>query len=136
MVTDPIADFLSQIRNGYLAKKPLVVVYYSKMKEQLAKILIEKGYIKSSKVKSRQLKHNKGEHTILEIELKYTDEKPAVESIKRISSPGRKIYVDAMHIPTVLSGYGIAILSTSKGLMTNKQAKKQKIGGEVICHIS
>ena len=135
MVNDPIGDLLTQIRNGYMAGKQRVVVPHSKLKEELVTILDKKGYIKSSLVKTRTSKTGKSELKMLEIDLKYTATKPAIENVKRISTPGRKIYIDRYHIPRVLSGYGTAVISTSKGLLTDTEARKQGIGGELICQI-
>lgn len=135
MVNDPIGDLLTQIRNGYMAGKERIVVPHSVMKEELVKILHKKEYIQSSRVKTQPSKTGKSTIKVLEIELKYTGNKPSVEEVKRVSKPGRKVYVDKDHIPSVLSGYGTAVISTSKGLLTDREARKQKIGGELICQI-
>ena len=136
MVNDPISDFLTQIRNSYLARKTHVVVSYSKVKEELADVLKKEGYIKDANVKTRMSKHQKKELNIIEIELKYDNGKPAVTTITRASSPGRKLYVGKRNIPYVLSGYGTAVITTSQGLMTDSMARKKHIGGEVVCYIS
>ncbi|KKR72691.1 MAG: 30S ribosomal protein S8 [Microgenomates group bacterium GW2011_GWC1_41_8] len=135
MVNDPIGDLLTHIRNGYMAGKQRVVVPHSKLKVELANIFERKGYIKRLQVKSQVSKSGKSEQKVLEIDLKYTGTKPAMENAKRVSKPGRKIYVDKDHIPSVLSGYGTAVISTSKGLLTDKEARKQGMGGELICQI-
>ncbi|MFC1612384.1 30S ribosomal protein S8 [Patescibacteria group bacterium] len=128
MLTDPISDMLIRIKNAYMAGKRDVIMPSSKVKFNIAKILKENafiGEIKESGDKKKELK----------IELLYKDKKPAIEEVKRISKPGRRIYAGTKELPIVLSGYGIAILSTSKGIMTNKEAKKLKVGGEVICEV-
>lgn len=131
MVTDPIADVLIRIKNGYLARKEVVTVPHSILKESVMSVLERTGYIGKSEVKKQK---SKGGKTIT-ITLKYKDGKPAMANVKRISKPGVRIYVDKYHIPTVMTGYGMAILSTSKGVVTDSEARKQKIGGEVLCHI-
>ena len=135
MVNDPIGDLLTQIRNGYMAGKERIAVPHSKMKEELTKILFKKEFIKSSQIKTQPSKTGKSTLKVLHIELKYTGTKPSMEDVKRVSKPGRKVYVDKDHIPSVLSGYGTAVISTSKGLLTDREARKQRIGGELICQI-
>ena len=128
-VTDPIADFLTRIRNAVKAKKRWVEIPSSKMKEQMAQIMHDYKFIRVFSVE----KDNK--QNILRIYLKYVDGESSITGLKRISKPGLRVYVDKDHIPRVLNGLGIAIISTSKGLMSDKQARKEGIGGEVICHI-
>jgi small subunit ribosomal protein S8 len=131
-MTDPIGDFFIRIKNGYLAGKRQVLVPYSKIKEQLAKILVEEGYLKKcqiSNVKSQMSNKN------LELELKYEGRKPVLTDVKRISKPGLRIYAKAKKIPKVRSGFGITIVSTPQGLMTDTQAGKKNLGGEIICQI-
>ena len=127
-MTDPIADMLTRIRNAQMAKKAEVVIPFSKLKFGIAEILKINGYIGN-------IFEDKDNHE-LKINLKYTqDNLPAIKSIKRVSKPGCKVYVTKDTIPKVLNGFGLAVISTSKGLMTNKQAKKVGLGGEVICEI-
>jgi small subunit ribosomal protein S8 len=131
-MTDPIADLLTRIRNAILARHKVVEAPASNLKKEVARILFEKGYILSYKVVD-------GEGTIktLKIALKYNPKtkKPAIKSIKRVSRPGLRQYVGVDEMPRVLNGLGVAILSTSKGLMTDKEAKKENIGGEVLCYV-
>ncbi len=130
MSSDKIADLLTQIRNAYLAKKQTTTVPYSRLKENLVKIMVAEKYLESYQIveDERGFKH-------LQLHLKYVNNKPALRHIKRISKPGLRIYTTSHKITPVLSGYGIAIISTSKGLMTNIEAKKQHIGGEVLCEL-
>jgi len=130
-MSDPIGDMLIRIKNGYRARKQIVEVPYSKIKEEIAKILVKEGYLKNVKCQMSNVKSGK----ILRIELKYEGKKPAIEEVKRISKPGVRIYAKAGKIPKVKFGFGITILSTSKGIMTDKQAKKENLGGEVICQV-
>jgi small subunit ribosomal protein S8 len=133
---DPIADMFTRIRNASAVKKSEIVLPLSKLKLEVAKILETEGWVKKTAIIPGGLD---GKHTRfdeLQIQLKYRKNgKPQISSIKRISRPGLRIYVGHDEIPTVLNNYGMAILSTSRGLMTNKEAKKQKIGGEVLGEI-
>jgi small subunit ribosomal protein S8 len=122
---DPIADALIRIKNGYSVGKPEVNVRYSKLVFKLMKLLQEEGYVADAKEKGREI----------EILLKYDLRKPAVTDVKRISKPSLRVYKGVSELPTVLNGLGIAIISTPKGLMTEKQAKKLKIGGEVLAFV-
>lgn len=131
MLSDPIADFLARIKNGYLSKKKEIFVPYSKIKENLAKILVEEGYLTNSK--KQEAKSKKQDELVLT--LKYEGKKQALTDIQRVSKPGLRIYVGKTKIPKVLGGLGIAIVSTSKGLMTDKEARKKWLGGEVICKV-
>ena len=131
MLSDPIADFLARLKNGYLAKKRQIFVPYSKIKENLAKILVEEGYLTNSK--KQKAKSKKQDELVLT--LKYEGKKPALTDIQRVSKPGLRIYVGKTKIPKVLGGLGIAIVSTPRGLMTDKEARKKWLGGEVICKI-
>lgn len=135
MVNDPIGDVLTQIRNGYMAGKQRIIVPHSNLKEELIRILEKKGYVHGVKVQTMASPSSRSERKVLEIDLKYTGTKPSMENVKRVSKPGRKIYVDKYHIPSVLSGYGTAVISTSKGLLTDTEARKQGVGGELICQI-
>jgi len=131
VVNDPIGDMLIRIKNGYLARKDVVEVPYSRMKEEIAKILAKEGYLRNVKSQMSNVKTGK----ILRIELKYEGKRPAIEEVKRISKPGVRIYARAGEIPRVKYGFGITIVSTSKGIMTDKEAKKKNLGGEVICQV-
>ncbi|MBI5465606.1 30S ribosomal protein S8 [Candidatus Gottesmanbacteria bacterium] len=140
MLSDPIADFLSRIKNGYLAKKKEITVPFSKIKENLAKILVEEGYLSNGKWQSAQKRvpaesANGKSKKELVLTLKYEKKKPALTDIKRVSKPGLRIYVDKTKIPKVLGGLGITIVSTPKGLMTDKEARKKGLGGEIICKV-
>ena len=130
-MTDPIADFLTRIRNAYLAGKKVVEVPSSKMKVALTKILCEKGYILSYKVVEGE------PYDTIKIALKYHPQTKvaAIKKIERVSKPGLRQYVDTNSIPRVLNGLGIAIISTSKGIVTDKEAKELGVGGEVICYV-
>lgn len=128
---DPIADLLTIIRNGYSAKKEVVLANYSKVKHSLADTLRENGYVDSVKIEGKKEIAKKK----LSITLRYIDGIPAITDIKRISKPSVRIYASARKIPISLSGTGITILSTSKGIMTNKKARKEKLGGEIICKV-
>jgi small subunit ribosomal protein S8 len=131
-MTDPIADLLTRIRNAILAGHKVVEAPSSDLKKEIARILFEKGYILSYKVVE-------GDNVqgVLKIALKYNpkNKKPAIKAIQRVSRPGLRKYIGIDNMPRVLNGLGIAILSTSKGLMTDKEAKKEKIGGEVLCYV-
>jgi len=128
-MTDPIADMLTRIRNAMAVKKPEVVLPSSKIKFSIAKLLEKENYVgKVSAVKN-------GKFDEIKIELKYSDKIPAIRHIKRISKPGQRIYVSSKELPRVLNGYGLAIISTSKGIMTNREASSQNIGGEFVCEI-
>jgi small subunit ribosomal protein S8 len=130
MMTDPIADMLTRIRNASKAKLEKVDIPSSKLKLEIAKILKDEGYIKNLKmVKDRR-------QGVIRVYLKYTDEEaPVIQGIKRVSRPGCRVYVGNDTIPKVLAGLGVAILSTPKGIQTGKQAKKDNVGGEVLCHV-
>jgi len=130
-MTDPIADYLTRVRNAYLAGKKVVEIPSSKMKESITKILCEQGYILSWKVVEGTPCNT------IKIALKYHPETKvaAIKSIERISRPGLRTYADVENLPRVLNGLGIAILSTSKGIVTDKQAKELNVGGEVLCFV-
>ena len=130
MMTDPIADMLTRIRNANMAKLEKVDVPASKLKIEMTKILKEKGFIKSFKV----LRDKK--QGIIRISLKYLDgQEKIITGLEKISKPGRRVYVDKTEIPRVMGGYGIAILSTSKGIMTDDVCRRDGIGGEVLCNV-
>lgn len=126
---DPIADMLTSIRNAQAVLKETVVVPYSEIKFEIAKILKKENFIEKIEKKGRKTRKS------IEIKLKYDDKKPAISNLKRISKPGQRIYTAAGKIRKVRDGYGMAIISTSKGLMTNKEARKQNLGGEIMCEI-
>ena len=128
-LTDPIADFLTRIRNAGSAQLPEVLAPYSKIKADIARILQEEGYIWSYEVDT------KGAHPVLRLKLKYENKAPVVRHLKRVSKPGLRKYVSVDDIPRVLGGLGIAILSTSRGLMTGSKARKAKVGGELLATI-
>ncbi len=130
MMTDPIADMLTRIRNGNNAKHKSVEVPASRMKKELAQILLDEGYIRGYNV----TEDNK--QGMITINLKYdaNDEK-IISGIKRISKPGLRVYVRRNEVPKVLGGLGIAILSTPKGVVTDKVARKEGVGGEVLCYV-
>lgn len=128
-MTDPIADMLTRIRNAVAVKKPEVVLPFSKLKFSIAKLLETEKYL--AKVE----KFKTGQFDELKISLIYTEKGPAIRHIKRISTPGQRIYVSGKEMPTVLNGYGTAVVSTSQGIMTNKEARKKNVGGELVCEI-
>lgn len=129
MMTDPIADMLSRIRNGNLAKHKSVEIPASNIKKDLAQLLLDEGYIKGFYVTEDE------KQGIITIDLKYVDEQRVISGLKRISKPGRRVYVSSQDVPQVLNGLGTAIISTSKGIMTDKNARKEAVGGEVICYV-
>jgi small subunit ribosomal protein S8 len=130
MVTDSIADMLTRIRNTILIKGEKVDIPASKMKVEIAKILKEEGFIKSYKI-IRDKKQG-----ILRITLKYApDNTPLISGLQRISKPGRRVYVGKSEIPKVMGGVGIAILTTPKGILSDKECRKEGVGGEVLCYI-
>jgi small subunit ribosomal protein S8 len=129
-MTDPIADMLTRIRNALTAGKEKVDVPASAVKEGIARILRDEGFI----INYRMIEDSK--QGIIRITLKYSDsETPAIENLQRISRPGRRVYVGTNEIPRVLNGLGIAILSTSRGILTDRDSRSQKVGGEVLCYV-
>ena len=130
VVNDPIADMLTRIRNAQVAKHDSVTMPASNMKKNIAKLLLEEGYIKSYEFIDDGLQGN------IKITLKYLDKKqPVIVGLKRISKPGLRVYASCEDLPKVLGGLGIAIISTSKGIMTDKAARKENLGGEVLCYV-
>ena len=130
-VTDPIADMLTRIRNAGMAQHPQTAMPNSKMREAIAQILKEEGFVQDYEVLP-------GKVPSLLIHLKYTRERrprPVIAGLQRVSKPGRRAYVGKQDIPWVRSGLGVAVLSTSKGVMTGDQARRQGIGGEVLCYV-
>jgi small subunit ribosomal protein S8 len=133
---DPIADMFTRIRYASAVKKPEVLLPMSKLKYEIAKILQTEGWIKNASIVPGGLDGAHSKFDELRIELKYRKNgKPQISSIQRVSKPGLKIYVSKDEIPTVLNNFGLALVSTSKGLMTGKEARKNKIGGELIGEI-
>ena len=129
-MTDPIGDFITRIRNGYLVRQKRISLPYSAIKECLAKILLKEGYLKEVQVEGK-----KPQEKELVVNLKYRGKEPAIKEIKRISKPSLRVYYQAKDLSPLRSGFGMRIISTSKGLMTDKEAKKKKLGGEVICQL-
>lgn len=133
MHSDPIADLLTRIRNALMAEHTSVAIPYSRVKAAIAQILKEEGYVEDVTI-------NEGEpFNVIDIKLKYwgkrRERRPVITSLKRVSKPGRRVYVGKNDIPWVLSGMGIAILTTPQGLMTGQQARRMGMGGEVICYV-
>jgi small subunit ribosomal protein S8 len=130
-MTDPIADYLTRIRNAYLAGKKVVEIPSSKLKVAITKILCEEGYILSYKVVEGT------PYDTIKIALKYHPQSKvaAIKKIQRVSTPGMRRYVDVENLPRVLNGLGIAVLSTSKGVVTEKKARELNVGGEVLCYV-
>jgi len=126
---DPISDMLTSIRNALAVGRSTVSFPFSNLKYEITKILEKEGFVEKVEKKGRRSKK------IIEITLKYDGKTPAISGLKRISKPGQKIYLPYKKIKKSKGGYGIFIVSTSKGLMTNKEARKQKLGGEVICEV-
>lgn len=131
MVTDPIADFLTRIRNAQMANHRMVEIPASNLKKRMTEILYEKGYILKYKFE------DDGKQGIIKIALKYdpNTRQPAITSLERISRPGLRQYAKPADFKRVMNGLGVAIVSTSKGVMTDKEAKAQNVGGEILCHI-
>jgi len=130
MVTDPIADLLARIRNGSLAEHEKVDVPASKLKVRLAEILKEEGFIKNFRLIEDK------RQGVLRIYLKYgPGQDRVISGLRRVSKPGRRLYVAADRIPTVLGGMGVAILSTPRGVLTDRESRKAKVGGEVLCYV-
>lgn len=128
-MTDPIADMLTRIKNAQLVSKSEVRIPFSGLKYEIARILEENKFVeKINKV-------GRGPRKAIKIYLKYIDGKPAISDLKRISKPGRRVYLPVKKIKKVKEGYGIAIISTPRGLMTDKEARRNKLGGEIICEI-
>ena len=129
-MTDPIADMLTRIRNANMVSHETVEIPSSKLKVELAKLLKSEGFISDYNVKEV------GKFKVLEITLKYDEKRnPVISKLERISKPGLRTYCKAKNLPKVLGGMGIAIVSTSKGLLTDRKARKENIGGEVLCYI-
>lgn len=129
-MSDPIADMLTRIRNAQLAKKKFVNMPNSRIKLAIASVLKDEGYIESYRINNET---NKG---VLEIVLKYYADVPVIKNIKRISKPGLRIYKSSVNLPNVMNGLGIAIVSTSKGVMTERKARQVGVGGELLCIVA
>ena len=128
-MTDPIGDFIIRIKNAVMAKHDTIVVPYSRLREALANILKNEGYVSGVSVdKTKPFPE-------LVLSLKYVGKLPAVTDVRRMSKPGRRLYAPANKIPKALGGYGITILSTNKGVLTDADARKQNVGGELLCQI-
>ena len=128
-VTDPIADFLARVRNGARAQQPELLIPYSKIKAEIARIFKEEGYISDYSVDTS------GEHPRIKVVNKLVDRSSAIAGLKRVSRPGLRRYVGADEIPRVLGGMGLAILSTSRGILSGREARKQKVGGELLAYV-
>jgi small subunit ribosomal protein S8 len=128
-VTDPIADFLARVRNGARAQRPEVLIPYSKIKAEIARILKEEGYISDYSVDTSSA------HPQIKVTNKLVDRSSAIAGLRRVSRPGLRRYVGADEIPRVLGGMGLAILSTSRGIVSGREARRQKIGGELLAYV-
>jgi len=129
MTTDPIADIIIRIKNAHMARHAKVEVPYSKIKKAIADILLKEGYVSEVGIKESK------SFNYLVITLKYIGKLPAVNDVKRLSKPGRRLYAPVSELPKTLGGYGITIVSTSKGVMTDKDARKANLGGELLCQV-
>jgi len=129
-MSDPLGDMLTRIRNAQMRSRPKVSTPASKLRERVLEVLQEEGYIRGF----ARVDYNDGKSEI-EIELKYFDGQPVIREIKRISSPGRRVYSSVNDIPTIANGLGVAILSTPKGVMSDSQARRENVGGEVLCSV-
>jgi small subunit ribosomal protein S8 len=130
VISDPIADLLTRIRNGFVARHGIVRIPHSRMKARIAEILVQEGYLEDIEIVPA------GVQSEIRVHLKYTQARdPVVKGLKRVSKPGLRVYAGRLQLPRVQGGLGIAILSTSKGLMTDRQARRQRVGGEVLCEV-
>lgn len=129
-MTDPIADMLTRIRNGQMAEKLGVTMPSSNLKEAIAKVLLDEGYIENYAVRKD------GAKAELDIELKYYAGRPVIERLERVSRPGLRVYRGQQELPKVMNGLGIAIVSTPKGVMTDRKARNANVGGEVLCIVA
>ena len=129
VTTDPIADLLTRIRNAIAARHETVAIPASKMKKSIVDILVEEGFVTSGDIVEEN------GHSNIKVALKYVGNKNAITSLKRISKPGLRVYCGCADLPKVLGGYGIAIISTSRGVMTDKKARELKVGGEVLAYV-
>ncbi|MBO6516945.1 MAG: 30S ribosomal protein S8 [Bacteroidia bacterium] len=133
MNTDPIADYLTRIRNAIKANHRIVDIPASNLKKDITKVLFDKGYILNYKFED-----DNGPQGVIKVALKYhpLTKIPAIRELRRVSKPGLRQYRDSKNLPRVINGLGIAIMSTSKGVMTDKEARKENVGGEVLCYVS
>ena len=130
VISDPIADLLTRIRNGLIARHGEVSIPHSRMKTRIAEILVNEGYVEDVEVVPSPVQSE------IKVRLKYTPQRePVLKGIKRVSKPGLRVYAGRSDIPRVQGGLGVAILSTSKGIMTDREARRQKVGGEVLCEV-
>ncbi len=130
MVIDPIADMLTRIRNGLMLRKAYVLVPSSRIKTAIAQILLDEGFIQGYEVTDERPQPN------IRVWLKYDDKRrPILTHLKRVSKPGRRVYSSKRELPWVLSGMGVAIISTPRGLMTDREARRQGVGGEILCYV-
>lgn len=130
MLTDPVADMLTRIRNANLAYLDEVEIPTSRLKEEVARVLVKEGYVQGYRLEGDSPKRR------LVVEMKYGPERErTISGLKRVSRPGRRVYADRDHLPRVLGGLGVSILSTSQGLMTDRQASRRGIGGEILCQV-
>jgi len=130
VLTDTIADMLTTIRNGLLVQKEKVQTPFSKVKSNVLKVLTEEGYIKDYKIINETKAKKK-----IEIVLSYIDGHPSIKKISKVSKPGRKVYTKIKKLPSYYNGYGVTIVSTSKGIMTDKKARRSNLGGEILCQV-
>lgn len=128
-MTDPIADMMIRIKNALLVRHSQVIVPHSKLKEAVAKVLLENNYLEAVEVKPLKPQAE------LVLKLKYVGKLPAITDVKRVSKPGRRLYAPADKVPQALGGYGITIVSTSKGIVTDAEARKLNVGGEIMCQV-
>lgn len=128
-MNDPIADMIIRIKNALLARHDSVMIPHSRMKEEISKILKENNYVESYQIEQKMPQAE------IVFKLRYVGKVPAITDVKRVSKPGRRVYTSSTKIPRSLGGYGITIVSTSRGVMTGQDAKKQNVGGEVLCQI-
>jgi small subunit ribosomal protein S8 len=132
-MTDPVADFLTRVRNAARANKETVAIPSSRLKRELARILAEQGYIEGFEVRSPE-PGRAGDQIV--VRLKYTDDRqPVITKLQRVSRPGRRVYVAADEVPKILGGMGTAIVSTSRGVMTGHEARRARVGGEVVAEV-
>ncbi len=129
LITDPIGDMLTRIKNALTAKKEQVVIPHSKLKEAIALILEENNYIQGYEVEEKKPQSN------LVVTLRYVQGLPAISGIERVSKPGRRLYAKTKQIPVTLNGYGLTVVSTSKGILTDNEARKKNVGGELLCKV-
>lgn len=129
-MSDPIADMLTRIRNGQMAGHAKVEMPSSKLKASLAKLLADEGFIESFAVTEQEGK------SFLSVDLKYYQGKPVIEMLKRVSRPGLRVYKNKDELPKVIGGLGVAVVSTSKGIMSDREARKLGVGGEIVCYVA